>query len=628
MRGFTLVELLVVIAVIVILVALLLPAVGMARANARQGQCASNLKQVHTAWQRAASRAPVRGGQWTGRLSPYIEGGEGVLLCPDDTERAAASSYALNDHAWRYTAADAGRAAFLDYKQVEISVVGRPLTDLDAAWPVQQAARHFSKSNVAFFDGHVAAYEPRKIDPRFCDYFVRYWRPVADSNVELPGCTSSGDPPPTIPSATTAGTSTASTTTAGGTTGSSTTTTTTTTGASPTADVGITLADSVDPVTAGQQVTYTIVVTNSGPSPASGVTMTYSIPNNTTLVGTPTTSVGSVSVAGSTTVTANLGTMASGANATINVVVSVNAGASGQLTSTAVISSGTTDPVASNNSATQTTDITSGGSTSGGTGPPPAGTPVCDIQSDACARSDAADGLLVRYTFDDPLDPYRDSGPNGYHGTPNGTVVIQTLGNGNRVAYPRPSGVVAVDNHILNCLTNQITVCFWAKSDAWWTEPGNTRGPDYCKGWSTMMYQCNSASSGRLSGNPLYDCGAYAQNPVCSANTIWCSINNLCGQAGSGDVVYGWLPSQAQYENWHHWAFTKTDGVKMYTYCDGVPRMSKTPTRSLQTCWQDFYFLNYGIGGLSYPGPVDDFRIYKRELSAAELLTLAGSPPQ
>ena len=46
LRGFTLIEIIVVIAIIVILVAMLLPALGQAREKARQAVCQSNLKQM------------------------------------------------------------------------------------------------------------------------------------------------------------------------------------------------------------------------------------------------------------------------------------------------------------------------------------------------------------------------------------------------------------------------------------------------------------------------------------------------------------------------------------------------------------------------------------------------------
>src|SRR5690606_34071573 len=124
--------------------------------------------------------------QWQQRISPHIE--EGVLLCPDDTRAGMASSYGLNDHAWKFVAQDSGRIVLLDYQEGEAKIVGKTVPQLSADWPALQAPRHFGQQVVAFLDGHVASYEPTKIDPKFCDYYQRYWRPYADSNVHLNGC--------------------------------------------------------------------------------------------------------------------------------------------------------------------------------------------------------------------------------------------------------------------------------------------------------------------------------------------------------------------------------------------------------------------------------------------------------
>lgn len=129
---------------------------------------------------------------------------------------------------------DVGRIVMLDYDALEVKVVGQKRQDLDATWPVQAAARHFQQQNVLFGAGQVEARSPTAIDPRFCETYVKFWRPLRDAQYVQEGCLPPGATPNPGGSSASAGTASAGTTTAGTTTGSSSTTTTTTTGGTTT----------------------------------------------------------------------------------------------------------------------------------------------------------------------------------------------------------------------------------------------------------------------------------------------------------------------------------------------------------------------------------------------------------
>jgi prepilin-type N-terminal cleavage/methylation domain-containing protein len=109
-RGFTLVELLVVIAVIAVLAALLLPVLAQGKARGKGAGCLNNLRQIGLATQMYAdeneSYPPAwvdSTTRWMDLIKPCLDKKSGVYLCPSDLKQIAVTwdpdihlSYGIN----------------------------------------------------------------------------------------------------------------------------------------------------------------------------------------------------------------------------------------------------------------------------------------------------------------------------------------------------------------------------------------------------------------------------------------------------------------------------------------------------------------------------------------------------
>jgi prepilin-type N-terminal cleavage/methylation domain-containing protein len=88
-RAFTLIELLIVIAILALLAALLLPVLLQARRHAQQSPCINNLKQLHTALVMYREDCDMGWPYYLARLEPYLHSKE-IYKCPLDTFGGAA----------------------------------------------------------------------------------------------------------------------------------------------------------------------------------------------------------------------------------------------------------------------------------------------------------------------------------------------------------------------------------------------------------------------------------------------------------------------------------------------------------------------------------------------------------
>jgi prepilin-type N-terminal cleavage/methylation domain-containing protein/prepilin-type processing-associated H-X9-DG protein len=188
-RGFTLIEVLVVLLIISLLASILLAAFGRVRENGRRASCQSNLKQIQVAVQMytqdSSGHYPYYfneydiaypgqpndepGIGWAVRIGSYLKSTE-VLQCP--TEKTGASS----DPAQPFPNKP-GKSGYTDYgynralsnvAESRFTFPSRTVVFIDmlpqpAIEPIDDFIRHSSGGNCVFADGHVKWMKPTQL---------------------------------------------------------------------------------------------------------------------------------------------------------------------------------------------------------------------------------------------------------------------------------------------------------------------------------------------------------------------------------------------------------------------------------------------------------------------------------
>jgi uncharacterized repeat protein (TIGR01451 family) len=137
-----------------------------------------------------------------------------------------------------------------------------------------------------------------------------------------------------------------------------------TTNVATSADIGVAISDSPDPVAPGGMLTYTISITNSGPSDAASASFTDKLPPEVAFMqltqdSGPAMSCSTPPGTPGGTVDCSIASLPAGATASFTLLVSVDPAAGGTLTNSLSGSSSTPDPYseAANNDATATTEV-------------------------------------------------------------------------------------------------------------------------------------------------------------------------------------------------------------------------------------------------------------------------------
>jgi prepilin-type N-terminal cleavage/methylation domain-containing protein/prepilin-type processing-associated H-X9-DG protein len=219
-EGFTLIEVLIVIAIISILAAILFPVFARARENARRASCQSNLKQIALGviqyTQDYDERLPsiemgagTNGGTtsdwilWSDAISPYLKSAQ-IFHCPSATNAntpggtlpsvvqgrlayGAASGLSLDSNVGclcaftQYVSCASTLASFTNSSETILlgdrsDTTGTYASYLDPGRPDNfPGTQHFGGGNIAFADGHVKWMRPEQVNATVHGTANYYW---------------------------------------------------------------------------------------------------------------------------------------------------------------------------------------------------------------------------------------------------------------------------------------------------------------------------------------------------------------------------------------------------------------------------------------------------------------------
>jgi prepilin-type N-terminal cleavage/methylation domain-containing protein/prepilin-type processing-associated H-X9-DG protein len=195
-RAFTLIELLVNIAIISLLAAILFPAFGRARENARRSTCQSNLRQIGMGimqytqdYDEIYPMAGSNAGNWAQTIQPYVKSTQ-IFACPTNTANksvmnsvipspAIPRSYAATVHILGQSGSGAAQpfvmmaAISTPSQKIMVSESASQWQDYGSSWwkvgdfasnmddgPAGKFVGHLKTANYLFADGHVKALRP------------------------------------------------------------------------------------------------------------------------------------------------------------------------------------------------------------------------------------------------------------------------------------------------------------------------------------------------------------------------------------------------------------------------------------------------------------------------------------